>query len=256
MHMQSSSYRFDLICHLVWRDFVLSYKRSVLGVLWSLMSPLTQLLVLVFLFGRLIPLRIEAYPAFVFSGLLPWVWFSTCLQSAGGLFVNNRDLVRRPNFEPATLVTVNTLSNLIHYLIFLPVLFFVLLLYGRSLSIFVCFLPILLIIQGVLIVGLSLTIATLNVFYRDVEQMVGLGVMLLFYLTPVFYQQNVVSEKYRVLFLLNPMAVLVQGYREILFNARPPEWAPLLLASTISVALGGLGYLVYSRQLSNVFDAL
>src|SRR4030042_3098432 len=107
---KSLTYRFDLLCHLVWRAFGLRYKRSVLGVFWSLLSPLVQLLVLVFLFGRVIPLNIEAYPAFVFSALLPWVWFSSCLSSSGGLFIHNRDLVRRPNFTPSTLIVVNTLS--------------------------------------------------------------------------------------------------------------------------------------------------
>ena len=81
--MNSLAYRLDLILHLVWRDFVLRYKGSVLGVLWYLLPPLTQLLVLVFLFGRVVPLNIEAYPAFVFCGLLPWTWFGTCLGSAG-----------------------------------------------------------------------------------------------------------------------------------------------------------------------------
>jgi lipopolysaccharide transport system permease protein len=81
--MKSLTYRIDLIRHLVWRDFVLRYKGSVLGVLWYLLPPLAQLLVLVFLFGRVVPLNIEAYPAFVFCGLLPWTWFSTCLNSGG-----------------------------------------------------------------------------------------------------------------------------------------------------------------------------
>src|SRR3972149_3463733 len=118
--MYSLTYHVDLIRHLAWRDFTLRYKGSVLGILWSLLPPLIQLGVLVFLFRKVIPLDIEAYPAFVFSGLLPWIWFTACLNAAGGLFIYNRDLVRRPNFKPLTLVAVNTLSNLIHFLMFLP----------------------------------------------------------------------------------------------------------------------------------------
>ena len=125
--INSFIYRLDLIWHLVWRDFTLRYKRSVLGILWSLVFPLSQLLVLVFLFRKVIPLNIESYPAFVFSGLLPWIWFSACLSSAAYLFMNNRDLVRRPNFEPWTLIMVNTLSHLANYLFFLPILVILLL---------------------------------------------------------------------------------------------------------------------------------
>jgi ABC-type polysaccharide/polyol phosphate export permease len=246
----------DLIGHLVWRDFVLRYKRSMLGILWSFISPLAQLIVFVFLFRKIIPLGIEAYPAFVFCALLPWVWFSSSLTSSGGLFLYNRDLVRRPNFEPSVLVTVNTLSHLIHYLIFLPILFLILGLYGRPVGTSLLVLPLLLLIQIVLTIGVSLMIATLNVFYRDVEQMVGLGTMLLFYLTPVFYSPQVIGERFRILFTLNPVAVLVQGYRQILFYGQTPDWGSLLFAGGIGCLLFGLGYFIYNRQLSNVFDTI
>src|SRR5690349_12472344 len=107
--LKQVAYHADLLRHLVWRDFSLRYKRSALGVLWSLVSPLSQLLVLVFLFQSVVPLNIEAYPAFVFTALLPWSWFSASVGSACGLFIVNRDLVRHPNFDPAYLMVVNTL---------------------------------------------------------------------------------------------------------------------------------------------------
>jgi ABC-type polysaccharide/polyol phosphate export permease len=96
----------------------------------------------------------------------------------------------------------------------------------------------------------------LNVFYGDVKYIVSLAVMLLFYLTPVFYQVQAVGEKYQIIFTLNPIAVLVQGYRGIFFYGTAPEWGPLFLACIISGAILGLGYLIYRRQLSNIFDAL
>src|ERR1051325_4563278 len=93
-------YYLDLTWHLVQRDFTLRYKGSALGVLWVLVVPLMQLLTLVFVFKNVIPLNIDSYPAFVFTALLPWTWFSNCLNSAGALFISNRDLIRRPNFPP------------------------------------------------------------------------------------------------------------------------------------------------------------
>jgi ABC-type polysaccharide/polyol phosphate export permease len=253
---KSLTYYFDLIRHLVWRAFVLRYKKSVLGVFWSLLSPLAQLLVLVFLFGRVIPLNIDAYPAFVFSALLPWVWFSSCLSSSGGLFIHNRDLVRRPNFTPSTLIIVNTLSNLIHYLIFLPILFILLALYGRPMTLSLLLFPLLLLIQGVLTAGLSLTVATLNAFYHDVEHLTGVALLLLFYLTPIFYQSEAIGKRYAILYTMNPIAVLIQGYRGIFFYGITPEWGSLLVATSISMALLGLGWIIYRRQLADVFDIL
>jgi hypothetical protein len=86
--------RLELVAHLVWRELRLRYHGSVLGASWVVLQPLAQLVTLVFLFSRVVPLGIEAYPAFVFSGLLPWAWFSASLAAAGGAFVGNRDLPR------------------------------------------------------------------------------------------------------------------------------------------------------------------
>ncbi len=253
---ESLIYHFDLISHLVWRDFVLRYKRSALGVLWSILPPLAQLMVLVFLFQKVIPLNIDAYPAFVFSALLPWTWFGSCMGSSGGLFIHNRDLMRRPNFEPSTLIAVNTLSNLIHYVIFLPILLIILTLYDRPMTLSLLFLPLLLLVQGILTAGLSLMVATLNTFYRDIEHLTSVVLLLLFYLTPIFYQPQAMGKGYEMIYALNPVAVLIQGYRGIFFYGTAPALNPLLGTVGISLALLGLGYVVYRRRLPDVFDVL
>jgi homopolymeric O-antigen transport system permease protein len=254
--LKSRTNRFDLLLQLVWRDFAIRYRKSVFGVLWSIVPTLTQLLVLVFLFKKVVPLGIEAYPAFVLSALLPWTWFYNCITSSSTLFGNDRNLVRRPNFDPSTLILVNTLVELINYLVFLPVLLAMLAFYDRIPTASLLLLPVLLLIQGVLIMGISLMTATLNVIYGDVRYMVSLAVLLLFYLTPVFYQVHAIEEKYRILYVLNPLAVLVQGYRAIFFYGHPPEWMPLLFAAVMSVAVWGLGQLTYRCHLSSMYDAL
>jgi len=250
------AYYFDLTWHLVRRDFYLRYTGSMLGVLWSMLLPIAQLLVLVFVFQKVVPLEIEAYPAFVFSGLLPWTWFASCLIGAGGLFLTNRDLLRRPNFPWALLIVVNTLSNLLAFVVSLPILFGMLFFYSRPVSSTLLALPLLLLIQSLLTIGLSLIIATLNVFYRDVQHIMGIVVSLLFYLTPVFYRPDAVAEEYQMLLMLNPMAVMVTSYRAVTFYGAAPEWGLLLLTGAVSVALCGLGYLVYRTQQHNVIDAL
>ena len=117
-------------------------------------------------------------------------------------------------------------------------------------------LPLLVLLQGVLIVGLGLIVGTLNVFYRDMEHMVSVAVMLLFYLTPVFYRSDMLGEKYRLLYTLNPMAVLIQSYRAILYYAAAPEWNSLLLAGVACLGVCGLGCWVYHHELHDVFDSL
>ena len=249
--MNTLTYRFDLIRHLAWRDFVLRYKGSVLGILWSLLPPLAQLLVLVFLFGKIVPLNIEAYPAFVFCGLLPWTWFSTSLNSAGYLFDNNRDLLKRPNFPASTLVLTSILSNLLHFLLFLPILVFLLLFYNRGLGCVWVFVPLLIFIQLILTIGLGLSVATLNVFYHDVQYVVSVAVMLIFYLTPVFYRAQIIPERFQLVYKMNPIALLISNYRRVFFYGLMPNWGELLVSGVMSMAVLGLGYWVYRRLISD-----
>jgi len=254
--MNSVTYRFDLIRHLVWQDFVLRYKGSAFGILWSLLPPLAQLLVLVFLFGRVVPLNIEAYPAFVFCGLLPWVWFSTSLGSAGYLFINNRDLIRRPNFPASTLVLTNILSNLLHFLVFLPILVLLLVFYDRGLGLVLVFIPLLIFIQLILTIGLGLMIATLHVFYHDVQYIVGVALMLIFYLTPVFYKAQLIPKRFQFVYQLNPIAQLIQNYQRVFFYGVVPDVGKLLVSGFVSIAVLGLGYWVYRRCLDDIYDTL
>jgi lipopolysaccharide transport system permease protein len=251
-----STHYLDLITHLVQRNFILRYKGSSIGVLWSLMLPLCQLLVLVFVFRKVVPLSIEDYPVFVFTALLPWIWFSTCLGSAGGLFTGNRDLIRKPNLSPSTLVIVDTLSNLLPYLLFMPVLFVMLFLYNRPVTPALFYLPVLIVIQGILTAGLGLTIATLNVFYRDVQHIVSVSLMLLFYITPVFYRSQAITESYRIVFKLNPIAGLIDSYRAILFYGRAPELSALLLIGIASSTFCVIGYFIYKHRLNEIIDVV
>jgi lipopolysaccharide transport system permease protein len=254
----TSSYRyyFGLLWHLVKRDFSLRYKGSILGAMWLLVVPLMQLLTLVFVFKRVIPLEIDSYPAFVFTALLPWTWFSNSVTTAGGLFITNRDLVRRPNFPPLILVTVNTFSNLLLYLAVLPLVFLMLFIYGHKLAWAMLLFPIFLLVESILIQGLALMIASWNVFYRDVQQITSIVVSLLFWITPVFYRAHAVDQKYQFLFDINPMAALIKGYRDILFYSKAPEWGPFFYALIFSVVVAIAGYFVYNRKLDEIFDAL
>jgi ABC-type polysaccharide/polyol phosphate export permease len=248
--------RADLVAHLARREFSLRYQDSALGVLWSLLLPLAQLLVLVFVFQRVIPLGIEAYPAFVLSALLPWTWFSTSVSAAGNLFTGNRDLVRRPGFAPAILVMVNALSNLLSLLVSLPLLVLLLAWYGRPPGAALLLLPVLLATQVVLTVGIGVAVATLNVFYRDVQHLVSAAVLLLFYVTPVFYRTADLGAEVRWLFAVNPVAVLIAAYRTVFFEQTLPASGPLLLAAASSAGVCVLAAVLYRRRRHDIVDAL
>jgi lipopolysaccharide transport system permease protein len=255
-HFIFLTYQFDVITHLVARNFVLRYKGSALGVLWSLLVPLSQLLVFAFIFGKVLPLDIEAYPAFLFIGVLPWNWFSTCVTSAGLLFISNRDLVRKPNFIPSNLIIVDVLANLLNFMILLPVLFFIMVIYQREVTLYILFVPFIMVIQIMLTIGLSLIISILNVFYRDIQHIVSVFIMLLFFITPVFYSTMKIDKSYKFIYEWNPIAAVIDGYRATFYYGLPPDWGAILYATIFSIVIYLAGYTVYRQQLHKIFDLI
>ena len=250
------TYQFDVISNLVIRNFMVKYKGALLGILWAVVVPLFYLLILTFMFGKAMPLHIERYPAFLFIGILPWNWFSLCLNSAGSLFIVNRDLMRKATFVPLNLIVVDVLLNFIGFLILLPVLFIFIKLYHHEITFNAFYLPLLLLIQFMLTIGLSLIIATLNVFYRDIQHMTTIAVMMLFFITPVFYNKAKIGAHYQIIFKLNPIAALINNYRSILFYGLPPDWTALLFPIFLSIFICWAGYAIYRRQLHKVFDLI
>jgi ABC-type polysaccharide/polyol phosphate export permease len=195
------------------------------------------------------------YPAFIFSGLLPWTWFSSCLSASGHLFFTHRDLLRRPAFPPETLIVVNTLTHLTTFFLSLPLLWALMIWHGRFIVWNPFLLLLLLSIQAILIIGLSLLIATVNVFYRDIAHLVGIVLSLLFFLTPIFYRP-IVESQYDRLIALNPLVPLINSYRAVLFEGTLPDIGSLILVGTVSLAVCAIGLLTYKRLLPDIVDAV
>lgn len=248
-------YSTELIWHLVQRDFQLSHVGSVFGVGWRILIPLAQLGLLVLVFGSVVPLDIPDYPAFIYSALLPWLWFNNSLSSSGHLFLSNRDLLRRPNFSPIVLVMANMLSTLITFVLSFPLLLFLLGWYGRPITGTVLLFPLIVLVQGLLIFSLSLIIATYNVFYRDIAHVVSIVLPMLFFITPVFYRP-VAEVEYSTWFQLNPMTALVRAYRAILFHGTVPEWGTVMFIAIVGLALLWLSYTAYKNRLPDIIDVL
>lgn len=242
--------------HLVKRDFQLRYAGSLLGFLWSLAIPISQLLTLVFVFSKVIPLDIPNFPVFVFTALLPWSWFSSSLLGASNAFVGSRDLLRYPNFPPAVVVAVNTASHLLTFLVSLPVLFGMLYWYDIEFPLlFLPAFPLLLFVQGMLITGLGFMIATSNVYYRDISQLMGILVALLFFITPIWYAVPLKGE-YNFLFQINPMSLIIQNYRLVLLDGQWLDWPSLIMAALSSIGILCVGYFIYRRLQPDMIDAL
>jgi lipopolysaccharide transport system permease protein len=237
----------DLLLGLVARDMKLRYKRSVLGIVWSLLNPLAQLVVFYFVFGVLLPLNITHYPSFLLTGVLTWNWFQSSLVFATGAIVDNRELVRKPGFPVGVLPIVTVTSHLVHFLLALPILMLCLLLDVGHVPGSVAALPIVIVLQFVLTISLAYAVATFHASFRDTQYLLGVLLQLLFFLTPIFYDASAIPERHRWLLGLNPMTYLVDAYRAVLVDRRLPDWRFLCVLGFCSMVLLLLGYAVFMR---------
>ena len=237
----------DLLRELVARDMKLRYKRSVLGIVWSLLNPLLQLLILYFVFGVLLSLKIPHYASFLFTGVLVWNWFSSSLLFATGAIVDNRELIKRPGFPIAILPTVTVTSHLIHFLIAIPALLICVVLDVGQVTTALVALPLVIALQFILTLSLAYLVATFHVAFRDTQYLLSVLLQLLFFLTPIFYALSFIPEKYRPLLTLNPMVHLLNAYRVILINGEWPDSLSLVVLALGSILLLVVGYRVFVR---------
>lgn len=248
---QRSHYATTLVLHLVGREFNLRYRQAFLGWAWAVAEPLARFAVLAFVFTRILPLGIPDYSAHLFSGLIAWGWFSSGLLSATNSPVERRELLMRPELPRPVLPLVAVLTDALDYVAALPVLAFVLI-QGGTISPTALFLPVVLVVQLLLTVGLGYLLSAANVFLRDVRHMVLVGLSLLFYLTPIFYSVEVVPESFRAFILHNPMTILIGAYRAILVEGRLPALQPFFVLA-VGCGLVCLVGLAFFQRASRAF---
>jgi homopolymeric O-antigen transport system permease protein len=178
----------------------------------------------------------------LFSGLLPWTWFSTALYEATEAIVGNRELIRRPGFPTAVLPVVTVMSHLVHFVLALPVLLLFLSLAKIPLTRAILALPLVIILQFVFILSLAYLLATVHVTFRDTQYLLNILILLGFYLTPVLYDSTAVPQKFYLIYLLNPMYHFINAYRAILLHGVWPDFVSLGLVGAASSVLLLLGY--------------
>lgn len=245
----------ELVLHLARRQLTSAHRFTLLGWLWPLARQLAQLAVLVFLFSNVLDLGIEHFATFVFAGLLVWSWFAAAASAATASIASGRHLVFSPRFPSIALPLVAVAVPLVDTLVALPVLLVMVALEG-TLSPAVLVLPLLLALQFALTAGLVLITSALNVFVRDVQNLVGVGLLLLFYLTPVFYGLKSVPARFHAYLQLNPLTSLVTAVRDVLLEGRLPAAADVGRVLVASFVLLGIGVWLFRRLEPRFVDEL
>jgi lipopolysaccharide transport system permease protein len=245
--VHSPAYFLDVLNVLVGRELRIRYKGSLLGILWALLSPLGTVLILYILFSRVLPLGIPNFAAFLYSGLLAWNWFQSTVFTASASLNDNRDLVRKPFFPSVLLPGVVTATNFVLYLLALPVMFGLLLIEGLPLTPALVLLPLVWMSLGIFTLACAIFVAGLGVLVRDLQHILGVGMLLWFYLTPIFYDLERISPEMARWLLLNPMAILVQAHRSVLVYGQPPDLIALGIVSLVSLGLLGASTALFHR---------
>jgi len=244
----SITYYWDLIRELVRRDLKVQYEGTLLGFAWTLIMPFLNLGIFYFLFKIILDIQIRRFTSFAFVGIIAYNWFQSGLSGAALSTTGNRELVLRPRFPAFILPVVAVSSSMLHFIFTFPLILLIVFFEGHHLPVAICLLPVVMGVQFILTIGLGYIATILNTIFRDTKPILDVLLRLFFFLSPVFYDPNMVPEPYQWLYNLNPLVVILQSYRDIILNGIMPPWFDLGMVAIFSLATAWIGFRIFQYQ--------
>lgn len=229
----------ELLLSWVLRDIKVRYKQSILGITWAVLQPLSATILFAVIFSRFVKVPTDGipYPIFYYSALLPWTFFSNSVSFAVSSLVNNMNLITKIYFPREILPIASVMASFVDFLIASLIFIGMMVFYHMPVGSSILLVPIIIVIQILFTLGVVLLASAMNVFYRDIRFVIPLGVQLWMYLTPIIYPVSMVPERFRPLYMLNPMAGIIDSYRTIILAAKFPQAEYLLVASVVSIGM-------------------
>lgn len=250
-------YRYrGLISALVTRHLSIRYRGSLLGFFWSLLNPLCLMLVYTLVFSYYMRFSQPHYAIFLFAGLLPWLWLSSGLIEGTCSIVGSGHLITKSMFPAHVLPLVSVLVNFVNLLLSLPLLFIFMWVAGLEFHWTLVLLPFVLIVQMLLLYGAALFLGSLNVYYRDVQHLLGNILTFVFFLCPIIYPADAVPAKLKFTLVLNPLALLTTFYHSLILDGTLPPLSLVLYLVVCVLIVLILGNLVYERYRESFAEAL
>lgn len=237
-----------MISSLVYKDLHGRYKGSFFGFLWTFINPLLQLIVYSIVFSIILRMGIENYGLFLFVALIPWIFFSSSMQAGSSCIVDNASLVNKIYFPrevlPISVVNSSFINMLYSFIIVIAAVIF----YGEN-NIYInyIYLPVLFAVEYVIVLGITLIVSAVTVYFRDLSHILSILLMMWQFLTPVFYPVTMVPEKYRYLFELNPMTNIILSYRDVLFYNTAPDIFLLFKSFLYGILLLIFGFIFFGK---------
>jgi len=247
----------ELLYFLVWRDVKVRYKQTIIGIAWVALQPVLTMVVCSLVFGRFakIPSDGMPYPVFIFSALLPWNLFASSLGRGGDSVVQHANLISKVYFPRLILPIAGILSPLIDFGVAFLILIAMMVGYGVSPGAGVLALPLFILLAMLTALAVSLWTAALNVRYRDVGHAIPFLIQLWMFVSPVAYPASIVPERWRLLYGLNPMTGVIEGFRWALLGRQAPD-VQLIAVSTLAVAMLLVPAAIYFRNTERTFADL
>jgi lipopolysaccharide transport system permease protein len=244
----------ELVYFLTWRDIKVRYKQTALGAAWAIIQPLVNMVIFTLIFGRVAHLPSDGvpYPIFTFAALLPWTYFAYVMQMSGNSLVMNTNMVSKVYFPRLALPISAGLAGLLDLAIGFVVLIGMMLFYHVHPGIQILLLPLFLLLAVATALGVGVWLSALNVEYRDVKYALPLLIQVWLYASPVAYSASLITGKLAIIYALNPMAGVIEGFRWCLLPSSPPPGVALLPSVAIALLLL-IGGLFYFRRMEQTF---
>lgn len=238
----------EMINSLVKKDLRGRYKGSILGFLWTFINPLMQLAVYTIVFSVIMRAGIDKFYIFLFVALVPWIFFSSAITGGSMSILNQNDMVKKIYFPRQILPIAYVTSSFVNMMFCFVIIFVALIFSGIGINFkALLYLPIIMLIEYVLALGIALLTSALTVYFRDLEHILGIMTMAWMYLTPIMYPVEMVPEQFLTIFNANPMTPVIIAYRDILYYSREPHLNTLLHAAVLGGLTLLLGNIVFSR---------
>ncbi|MEF3313264.1 ABC transporter permease [Paenibacillus sp. GYB004] len=232
------------------------YKGSFFGFLWTLLNPLLLLGVYSLVFSVVMRVDIPYYTVYLFIGLLGWVMFQSAISDSVVTMIANANLIKKIYFPREILPISQVLASVVNYLFSLVVLFLSFFWFGMKIPITILYLPIILLIQIILMIGISLLVSSVQVFFRDLQHILNIFMLVWFYFTPIVYVQSMIPDQYMTYFMLNPMFYIISSYQDIFYNGSAPDLGNLTIAFIYAICLLIIGWKVFARLNRQIAEEL
>ena len=244
----------ELLYFFAWRDIKVRYKQTIMGALWAIIQPFFTMVIFSLFFGRLanVPSDGVPYPVFSFTALVPWTFFANALAQASNSLVSNANMIKKIYFPRLALPIATVLAGVIDFAVAFIVLLGIMLFYGLVPTVNIIWLPFFALLALVTSLGVSLWLAVMNVQFRDVRYTVPFLTQAWLFMTPIAYPSSLLSEPWRTLYGLNPMAGVVEGFRWALLGTDTAPGKMIIVSSMVALILL-IGGAFYFRRMEESF---